>query len=1053
MPDDKKSASELFIVDNSDGDWKVRSYLRDWCELSRAIDIATGYFEVGALLVLQEKWQQVDQIRILMGDEVSKRTKRAFEEGLRKIVAALDGSIEAEKKSNDFLEGVPAIVEALRSGKIQCRVYRKDKFHAKCYITHARQAVIGSFGLVGSSNFTAPGLQDNVELNVQIRGNDVALLQEWYERHWGDAEDVTPEVLLAFERHVNPRTPFEIWFKALHELMRGHKLTPDEWDREKSVVFAQLARYQRDAYRNLIEIARLFGCAFLCDGVGLGKTYVGLMIIERMVMHEGKKVVLFAPKAAREDVWAPAVESLLPDLNSGFVAFLPYNHTDLQRKGSFPRDLERTIRDADVILIDEAHHFRNPGVAGTGEREPSRYRKLQQFIHQAGGREKQIYFLTATPINNSIHDFRHVLELVTNSDEGYFTKEARNLGIHNLRAHFIQLEKQILRKTKGDDGTETDELFRLQEALQNDTIFEELVVQRSRAYVKKSETGESGGRVQFPVREAPRLAPYKLKITYGRLLESVEKAFDRAKPLFALSIYNPIAYWKGPKDAPELEAFEAERQKQVVALIRTQFLKRFESSTHAFEQSCWRLLKKLLAWVEVHTESDHDKRRLERWKSKNDKLIGYAREHQAELWPKEGGDEDQDLLTDEDLEAVVKLDPALYKVDDIMDDSFDDLDQIVDFLNLGAKVDPTKDDKLKALVKLLKSDKDLADHKVIVFTEFADTAWYVHRELGKAGIAGIERIDGSCSQKMRSGVIRRFAPYYNGTSSAGLAEDGKDEIQVLIATDILAEGLNLQDAERLINFDLHWNPVRLMQRIGRVDRRVNPDIEKALLAAHPGLASTRGTIIYWNFLPPEELDDLLRLYNRVNNKTLVISRTFGIEGRKLLRPDDEFDPIKEINEQYEGQESETEALRLEYEQLVRDHPDLAAQLPGMPLKLFSGKKSPKKGVRAVFFCFRIPRPDPALIETADGAARWSESAGETVWICTDPEGKAVAQTPGAIADLIRSLPDTPIHHALDRAGLSKLREKMEKELIKSHLRPLQAPVGVSPVLKCWMEMC
>jgi phosphatidylserine/phosphatidylglycerophosphate/cardiolipin synthase-like enzyme len=188
-----RSASELFIVDNSDSDWKVRSYLSDWCELSRAIDIATGYFEIGALLSLKEQWRKVDKIRILMGDEVSLKTKRAFTEGLRKVNHRLDASIEGEKVQNDFLDGIPAIVEGIRSGKIDCRVYRRDKFHAKCYLTHGRAAVIGSFGLVGSSNFTYPGLSDNVELNVQVRGNDVRLLQEWYERHWEDSEDVTAD--------------------------------------------------------------------------------------------------------------------------------------------------------------------------------------------------------------------------------------------------------------------------------------------------------------------------------------------------------------------------------------------------------------------------------------------------------------------------------------------------------------------------------------------------------------------------------------------------------------------------------------------------------------------------------------------------------------------------------------------------------------------------------------------------------------------------------------------------------------------------------------------
>ncbi len=188
-----KSGSELFIVDNSDDDWKVLRYLHDWCGISKAIDIASGYFEIGSLLALRDEWKKVDSIRILMGDEVSKRTKSAFANGLRQIRSRLDESIEAEKEKNDFLTGVPAIVDAIRSRKIQTRVYRKEKFHAKCYLTHARQEVVGSFALVGSSNFTYPGITENIELNVQIAGTPVAVLQEWYEQHWDDAEDVTAE--------------------------------------------------------------------------------------------------------------------------------------------------------------------------------------------------------------------------------------------------------------------------------------------------------------------------------------------------------------------------------------------------------------------------------------------------------------------------------------------------------------------------------------------------------------------------------------------------------------------------------------------------------------------------------------------------------------------------------------------------------------------------------------------------------------------------------------------------------------------------------------------
>ena len=214
------------------------------------------------MLALAEKWQSVDRIRVLMGDEMSLNSKRTFTHALQRIEGRLDDSLEGEKTRNDFLEGVPAIVEAIRSGQIQCRVYRKDKFHAKAYITHGRAAVVGSFALVGSSNFTYPGLSANVELNVQISGAEVGLLQEWYERHWEQAEDVTPDILRTIERHTTPRTPFEIWFKALHEFFRGRELEPDAWDDQRSVVFHILDRYQQDAYRNLMDIAKQYGGAF-----------------------------------------------------------------------------------------------------------------------------------------------------------------------------------------------------------------------------------------------------------------------------------------------------------------------------------------------------------------------------------------------------------------------------------------------------------------------------------------------------------------------------------------------------------------------------------------------------------------------------------------------------------------------------------------------------------------------------------------------------------------------------------------------------------------------
>ncbi|MCX6634317.1 MAG: phospholipase D-like domain-containing protein, partial [Acidobacteria bacterium] len=414
-----KTGSELFIVDNSDDDWKVQRYLHDWCQLSKAIDVATGYFEIGGLLALNDEWQKVDAIRILMGDEVSRRTRAAFAQGVARVKALLDESLETEKLKNDFLTGVPAIVEALRSGKIQCRVYKKDKFHAKTYITHARQEVVGSFALVGSSNLTMPGITENIELNVQIAGTPVSVLQEWYEEHWDNAEDVTPEILQVIERHTREYTPFEVYVRALHEFCRGHRLTANEWEAAGpehggSRMYSVLDHYQKEGYHALMEIARQFGGAFLCDGVGLGKTFIGLMAIERLVMHEGKRVVLFVPKTARVDVWERALSHYLPHIGGtsagDFSSLVVLNQTDLGRGGDFPDRFRRIKELADVIVIDEAHHFRNPGRVGDEGGRPSRYRELIDLVDGPRGK-KEVILLTATPVNNSLHDFRHMAEL------------------------------------------------------------------------------------------------------------------------------------------------------------------------------------------------------------------------------------------------------------------------------------------------------------------------------------------------------------------------------------------------------------------------------------------------------------------------------------------------------------------------------------------------------------------------------------------------------------------------------------------------------------------
>jgi superfamily II DNA or RNA helicase len=1038
---------DLFIVDNSVSGWTGLRYLEEWAGIAKAFDIATGYFEIGALLALEGKWQTLEKIRILMGAEMTQRTRKALLEAVRaRAVEVLDQSIEAAKADNPFLHGVPAILEALRSRQIDCRVYDKEKFHAKAYITHAKLEVVGSQALVGSSNFTAPGLSKNIELNVQIQSaREVAQLQEWFETHWGQASDVTDAIIETISRHTHLYTPFDVYAKALQEFFRGHELTATEWDETRSKMFPKLDRYQKEAYWSLLKIGRAQGGAFLCDGVGLGKTFVGLMLIERLVLHEGKRVVLFAPKATKEGVWDPHLREWLPHIggvggNADFSNLAVFSHTDLGRKGDFPDRFRRIAELADVVIIDEAHHFRNPGTRGGGDagNEPSRYFQLYDLLNNAV-RPKTLYMLTATPINNRLSDFRHMAELFTHRDEAYF---ARTLGINSLSAHFNGMEK-ALRDLVGHEPTDvTEHMAEVRDILGSDEIFRQLVVQRSRAYARESQIREKGTAAAFPEREPPQVAAYSIRKTYGHLLDMFEKAFTRKAPLFTLPMYYPLAWYKGPDTS--IDRWVEGRQQQVVGLIRTNFLKRFESSVAAFELSCDRLLRKLLAFLASNSETDAEKKRLERWKAQNAEVLGYVSRRQLALWGEDAEESDEeDIVPEEMLEAVDRLNRSEYEVEEMMSETFLDLDQIVQFLDEARKFEPKHDDKLQKLIRLLKT-KELANHKVLIFTEFADTARYLKRRLVEADIDGVEQVD-SASKVNRAVVIQRFSPYYNGTSTAGLAEKGQTETRILISTDVLSEGLNLQDASRMINYDIHWNPVRLMQRIGRVDRRMNLEIEQRLTADHPEVTPSRGKVSFWNFLPPDELNAILSLYSKVTQKTLLISKTLGIEGKKLLTPEDDFDALKDFNHDYEGTRTAIEDMHLEYQALVQADSGLEARLKGLPGAIFSGRERVAKGLRGVFFCYALPALDKE-------AGEFTEEAGITRWYFYDLDRAATLEEPGEIVASIRSSPETPRRCTPAETTLREIRGQVEKHIKNSYLKRVDAPLGVKPALRCWMEL-
>jgi superfamily II DNA or RNA helicase len=1055
---DQARGKDLFIVDNSVSGWTGLRYLEEWAEIAKAMDIATGYFEIGSLLALDGKWQKLDKIRILMGAETTLRTHQAILKAVTSLASErLDESIEFTKDSNPFLHGVPAILEAMRSGQIECKVYDRQKFHAKAYITHARLEVVGSQALVGSSNFTQPGLTKNIELNIQVQSSrEVAQLQEWFEVHWGEAHEVTDAVMQIIERHTRLYSPFEIYAKALQQFFRGHELTAGEWENCESKVYPKLDQYQREGYQALMKIGQKYGGAFLCDGVGLGKTFIGLMAIERLVMHERKRVALFVPKSARTAVWEPHLRKYLPHVWGGkasdFSNLVVFSHTDLLRGGDYPDRFKRVMEMADAIVIDEAHNFRNPGTrAETAEERQSRYWQLYDICA-----DKQVFMLTATPVNNRLLDLQHMIELFSQRDPGYF--KGAPLGIHSLPGYFRKLEKELeqslglAERADAEGDTEVDQV-EFERVLGGKELFREIVVQRSRSYVQESQKKYGGSQTIFPKRQDPQVVDYSVGKTYGPLLDLFEKAFNKKNPLFTLPMYFPLAYYVGPDEG--IDPLKEGRQKQVVRLIRLQFLKRFESSPKAFEMSCGMLLKKLLAFVTKNSLTENERSHLERWKLKHGDLLGYVRheEQQLELGAELDEEEDleDDIISPEFLEAYEELPRDEYNVSDMLTESLMDLEQIAEFLEQLQKLKPKQDDKLQQMLKLLKTDTVLKRHKVIIFSEYVTTARYLRQQLQESGITGLDQVD-SLTKKPRDKTIWQFAPYYNESSSAEIEELGEKETRVLISTDVLSEGLNLQDATRLINYDLHWNPVRLMQRIGRVDRRLNPDVEARILADHPEEVGIRQTVAFWNFLPPDELNRLLSLYTVVTQKTLRISRTFGIEGKKLLTPQDDYEALQDFIQAYEGTTTPTEEMRLEFQQLLIDDPMLADRLDALPGRVFSGKQHPQPGTEAVFFCYALPAPAAEGERTSEGLPVWSEALGSTAWYLYLTESGTTVEEPSQIIDIIRCQPSTPRLRKVADETLAEIKLKVEKHIRNTYLKRVDAPVGVRPILKCWMEL-
>ncbi len=1000
------------IIDNVDDNTLLEA-LKTLLINSIKLDIAAGTFEIGAFLSLGETWQHLDRIRILMGDETSKRTKKHLIEALQSVT---DENLESVKEKDDTLQGLVDVCNAIRHGKIVVRVYNRAKFHAKLNLMQAEDSSPVNFSTVGSSNFTTPGLTQNIELNTFITDpTHIAELHNWYDERWKEGSEVKAELLRTIERHLRIHPPFTIYAKALHAYFEGREKPVDDWEENESVIYRILSQYQKDGYHAARQIAYTWNGALICDGVGSGKTFIGLMILER-ALRENKRVLLITPKSVAESVWNSQIKLRLQEK---YGRFLRENydlklHTDLGRKDGISEDDLAYFREhKDVIIIDEAHHFRNAS---------SNRGKLLMDI----AKEKELYLLTATPINNSLDDIYHLINYFGQNRMSYFSR----IGVHDYRKHFRDIEKQL-----ENEDTEIAEQAEEEDFLRQDPILKQVLIQRSRKYIKESER-ESGIDILFPRRVIEPTVNYSLKKVYGSLYDELRTAFDRDHPFINLAIYNTVRYHRNPERQLE------NRQKQIVGLIRTLVLKRLESSWHSFEVTVENLLLKMAKWLERH-----DPERFDAWEGTNRRWWGVTQNHITRRLEEDGIRQEEPREEEDNIDSIETEDdfiPEDHDLESLFGDVVDDMNFLTGLLSriyrsfyadeLGGEPDTERDDKLQQLIRLLES---APYKKRLIFTEFCDTARYLNTQLRNAGVADITQID-SRRRVNREEIIQRFSPFYNGKTP----HQSGEPVNTLITTDVLAEGLNLQDASVIINYDMHWNPVRLMQRIGRLDRRLDANIEAQLNRTDP-------TVHVWNFLPPEELEDILRLRQRVDGKILRISRTLGIEG-KFVSPDDDNETLRLFNERYDGTASIEELMNLERQRISDDHPEVWQKLPNLPKRLFSGKGFSIEplpmynrdgeliplehiGNLGVFCCYRMPN-------------------NEIKWYFYDDEHDQVIEDVRDIWPEIRCEKRTKRY---TEKGPDRLRDELKKveKHIRKYLRQIQAPMDEKPKLIAWMEVC
>lgn len=869
------------IIDNRDNR-KLGDFLRQELDSGTRLSIVSAYFTIYAYYRLKEKLDLIEGLRFLYGEpkglniiDPSKDEEKAF--GLTS-----DGGIEL-KQTLSQKPLARACASWIRN-KVEIRTIKKSNFlHGKLY--HLDRDEKGSRVVLGSSNFTQRGLgfgvSPNIELNLEVcRESDQEPLLRWFNRLWSNNEltrDAKQDVLNILNKLGKSYAPEFVYYKTLYHVLKEkledyqkHEAVLSKGHLYDTTIWEKLYSFQKDGAVSAInKLLRHNGC-IIADSVGLGKTWTALAIIKYFeILNE--KVLVLCPKKLEQNwlryvSWAGQVNNPLAEdrLNYTILA-----HTDLSRSRGRSGNIDLSYFNwsaFDLIVIDESHNFRNEGRDKKDEIgnliSRSRYNRLLEDVLKHGSKTK-VLMLSATPVNTSLRDLRNQIYLLTEKQEDAFYP---SLGIANIQNVFKLAQKEF--QQWANEKTEHRDKNKLVERLGTDflSVLDAISIARSRRHIRKAYPDveqEIGG---FPERDAP-VNKYPHTDTEKKFLYDDLNAQIKT---FILAIYRPSEYLK---DSSELENEkerlnfnQKDREHWLVGMIRVNLLKRLESSVHSFTLTIRRMIQKM---------EDMDSR-IERWLTR-------PTETESTLITDFDPEDDEFTAGKGKAYQFSNLNLEMWRAD-IRKDRI----VLEHVLNEASSINVDRDAKLAELKNVLedKVDKasvnkdDILNRKVLIFTTFSDTANYLYDNISQwarsvlnvhtAVVTGSQRgNESSLAFREFNEILSRFAPI------AQEAGPNLEQIDILIATDCLSEGQNLQDCDLVINYDIHWNPVRLMQRFGRIDR----------------IGSRNTSVGMVNFWPTKDLDHYLNLEDRVYARMALVDAT--ATGKNDILTDNSIDTVKQ----------------------------------------------------------------------------------------------------------------------------------------------------------------